>query len=93
MRTGALERVFHHGVDARDAVEQAGDRQVFLLPEIVGDARRDEADAARHVRERHALDAVAIQDLARSRDDRLLLARVAGGGSRCDVGVRAEIVF
>ena len=75
-RIGFLSGGFDQRFDTGDGVEETRDRQVFLLAEVIGDAGRDQADAARDVGERHAFDAVAIQDFAGGGDDRLLFARV-----------------
>jgi len=46
-------------------VQEARDREIFFLLEVVSDAGRDEPDPARHAGERHSLHPVVIEDVAR----------------------------
>src|SRR6185436_14101683 len=86
VRSAHAQRVRGERVESLDRVQEARDREIFLLLEVVGDARRDEPDATRHAGKRHPLHTVVIEDVARRRDDRLLLALVARRRDRASGG-------
>src|SRR6185436_11251046 len=90
VRPISAQRVAGERVESLDAVQEAGDGEIFFLLEVVGDAGRDEPDAARDAGERHPLHAVVIEDVARGSDDRLLLPCVARrrGAARGSFGRR-----
>ncbi len=88
VRAAHAERVGRKRVASGDAVEEARDGEVFLFLEVVGDAGRDETDAARYAGERHPLHAMVIEDVAGRGDDGLFLLRVPRSGSRRVAAVR-----
>jgi hypothetical protein len=68
------------GFEGSDRAQQAGLREVLLLAVVVGHAVGDEADAARNVGQRRALQAVFIEQQRGRGQDRLTLLLEAQSG-------------
>ena len=79
---GLLQRVRNQHVITRDRAQITGERQIFLLLEVIGDAGGDQADAGRDIGKRHPAHAVAVQNARGGGDDRLFLPVVARGRCR-----------
>ena len=56
------QRLGNERIVTFDAAQKAGDREVFLLAEVIGDARGNEVDAGGHIRHGVALTADAVNE-------------------------------